>query len=65
MNKDIRVMGEFPLFPGWLFTETIEEPENHRITVYGPGGVILTEESESREFAIAECLRAILKSRQE
>ena len=65
MNKDIRIMGEFPLFPGWLFTETVEDDENHRITAFGPGHTVLTEESESREFAIAECLRAILKSRQE
>ena len=56
-----RCMGEFPLFPGWLFFEQESQQGIVRICAYGPGGRAIVTESPNREFALAECLRKILK----
>jgi len=57
-----KCMGEFPLFPGWLFFEQEDLRGMFRISSYGPGGRVIATESPNREFALAECLRKILQA---
>lgn len=55
-------MGEFPLFPGWLFFEQEDIQGIFHVTSYGPHGKVIATASPNREFALAECLRKILQS---
>lgn len=62
MIADPRCLGEFPLFPGWLFFEEKDAAAAITIKAYGSGGRVVSASSENREYALAECLRQILKS---
>ena len=62
MKDDPRCMGEFPLFPGWLFFEKADAQDMHTVTAYGSGGRSVSCSSPNREFALAECLRQILQT---
>lgn len=53
-------IGEFPLFPGWLFFEK-QLGEEYFLSAYGSGGRQIKKQSFNREYAIAECIREILK----
>lgn len=54
-----KCMGEFPMFPGWLFFEQ-RRGAQHLLCAFGPGGRSVHKLSPCREYALAECLRAIL-----
>ncbi len=56
----VRCIGEYPLFPGWLFFEERRPKKQWKICAYGPGGLKMTVASTDREHALAECVRAIL-----
>lgn len=58
--SELKCMGEFPLFPGWLFFELRGANNFFHITVYGSGGRTIRHISDNREYAIAQCLRQIL-----
>lgn len=54
-----KCMGEFPMFPGWLFFEQ-RIGENYLLCAFGPHARTIRKQSPCREFALAECLRSIL-----
>lgn len=54
-------MGEFPMFPGWLFFEEKTDYAQYIITAYGSDERQAEGRSENREHAIAECMRNILE----
>lgn len=59
---ELKCMGEFPLFPGWLFFERLDKNEQYHINAFGSEGRKIRHVSENREFSIAECLRKILSN---
>ncbi len=60
ISRELKCMGEFPLFPGWLFFERCDKENNFHVSAYGSSGRKIRKVSDSREYAIAECLRNIL-----
>jgi hypothetical protein len=53
------LLGEFGIFPTWLFTER-HDAAMFVIAAYGADGRAVCHRSPSREFALAECVREIL-----
>ncbi len=58
INK--RCMGEFPMFPGWLFFEEIVTKDIITISAYGSKQRIISASAENRDKAIASVLNQIL-----
>lgn len=57
---DARCIGEFPLLPGWLFTQELGPQGTVRIIAYGPNGVRCACQAAERDPALAACVRKIL-----
>lgn len=53
-------MGEFPMFPGWLFFEESTLYNTIKIYAYGSNNRIVTATSHTKELAIANVLNQIL-----
>lgn len=62
MHTHLHCIGAFPLFPSWMFFEECVEDDTTRIHAFGPGGRHIHAASRNREFAVAECVREILKA---
>ena len=59
LNK--KCMGEFPMFPGWLFFEEFTDDNAIAIYAYGSNNRVLMASSQSRENSIANVLNQILE----
>ncbi len=58
INK--RCMGEFPMFPGWLFFEEKVTEDTITISAYGSKHRIISASADNRDKAIASVLNQIL-----
>ena len=58
LNK--KCMGEFPMFPGWLFFEEKAANGNTTIYAYGSRNRILSANAPQKDQAVANVLNQIL-----
>ena len=59
-NFNKKCMGEFPMFPGWLFFEEAMQDNTINICAYGPNEKKVEATTPVREFSVAQVLKEIL-----